>query len=89
MNLNAHYTTNAKVERPFKNIANGPNNLPQMHLYNDIDASKKMGVINNDIYNGTKQARKKDAKTFWKIFGGFVLAILGYKGIQKLISIFK
>ena len=49
-NLNAHYSTNAKVQRPARPVAYAPNSLPKPHLINDTDANNRMKAINQDIY---------------------------------------
>ena len=89
INLNAHYSTSSKVQKPIRTVAAMPANMPHTHLFNDIDANKKMAAINKHIYNGTQKEKTKSDKTFWKIFGGIALAILGIKGIQKIVSFFK
>ena len=70
MNLNAHYSTSSKVQRPLRNVASMPTNLPQTHLFNDIDANKKLHAINQDIYNGTKREKRRSDNVFWKVFAG-------------------
>ena len=89
LNLNAHYTANPKVQTPKRIVSNVPVNLPNMHLYNDIDANKRMNSINMDIYQGTKREKSRKDLLFWKIFGGIVLSVLAFKGVQKLIHFFK
>ena len=58
--------------------------MPTTHLFNNVDADKKMQAINNDIYAGTKQAKSSSAKNFTKWFCGFVLLVLGIIGAKKL-----
>ena len=88
-NLNAHYTTNSKVQRPLRNVAVANTNLPHTHVFDDRDANKRLSAINNDIYTGAKREKRRKDYAFGKIFGGLVLAVLGFKGIQKLITFFK
>ena len=101
-NLNAHYTSNPKVERPQRAIVSAPNNLPVMHLYNDRDANNRMKSINNDIYQGFKQEKQKDLKieyskkrtvgdagpytNFLKGFVAVILGILTFLGIKKVFK---
>ena len=85
-NLNAHYTSNPKVERPQRAIVSAPNNLPVMHLYNDRDANNRMKSINNDIYQGFKQEKQKDGTNFLKGFVAVILGILTFLGIKKVFK---
>ena len=85
-NLNAHYTSNPKVERPQRAIVSAPNNLPVMHLYNDRDANNRMKSINNDIYQGFKQEKQKDGTKFLKGFVAVILGILTFLGIKKVFK---
>ena len=85
MNLDAHYTSNPKVERPKVDVISGPVDVSKGHLYNDIDARNKFRQIDADIYDGVKAEKKKSSNGFWKVFFGAILAILGFKGLQKLL----
>ncbi|MBQ7764484.1 hypothetical protein IJ384_03830 [bacterium] len=85
-NLNAHYSTNAKVQRPPKKAVTAPNTLPTMHLYNDRDANKRIKALNQDIYNDSKIEEKRNAFNFAKVFGGIVLAILAILGLKKVFK---
>lgn len=85
-NLNSHYTSNPKVERPIRYAVSAPQSLPTPHLFNDIDANNRMKAINQDIYQDSKTEKNKKATNFIKIFGSVVLAILAILGIK---SIFK
>ena len=84
MNLDAHYTSNPKVVRPQVDVISGPVEVSKGHLYNDIDARNKFRQIDADIYDGVKAEKKKSSNGFWKVFLGVVLAILGFKGLQRL-----
>lgn len=83
-NLEAHYSTSSKVKRSKRITVVAPDNIPTTHLFNHVDADKKMKAINNDIYAGTKQAKSSSVKNFVKWFCGFVLLVLGIIGIKKL-----
>jgi len=85
-NLNSHYTSNPKVERPQKTIVSPPNNLPVKHLYSDRDANNRMKFINNDIYQGFKQEKQKEDISFTKIFLGAMFAVLAFLGIKKVFK---
>ena len=61
-NLNAHYTTNAKIVRPTNVVVSGPENIPRAHVYNDIDANKRLNAINQDIYVDSQKVPKKQKK---------------------------
>ena len=56
-NLNSHYSSNSKVNRPQRVIVTGPNDLPKVHLYNDRDATNRVKAINNDIVLDYKQEK--------------------------------
>lgn len=85
-NLQAHYTSNPKVECPKRTIAAAPDSLPTAHLYNDIDANKKMKAINNDIYQAAQKEQKSESRSFLKVFIAAVLAVLGICGIRRLMK---
>ena len=84
--LNAHYTSNPKVERPQRAIVSAPNNLPVMNLYNDRDANNRMKSINNDIYQGFKQEKQKDGTNFLKGFVAVIFGVLTFLGIKKVFK---
>lgn len=68
-NLNAHYTTNAKVVRPKNVVVSGPENIPRAHVYNDIDANNRLNAINNDIFvDSQKIPKKQNKKKFLGLF---------------------
>lgn len=86
INLDAHYSTNAKVERPIRPVVLPPSGLPQQHVFSDKDASNRMKAINQDIYIDSKKEEKRQGITFLKFFGAFVLAILAIKAGQKVFK---
>ena len=88
-NINSHYTSATKVTKPQKLVVSGPQNVPSMHLYNDIDAKKRISAYNAEIEQQSKEYRKNPAKQFWKVFLGICAGILGIIGIKKLIHFFK
>ena len=61
-NLNAYYTTNAKIERPKHVVVSGPDNIPRVHVYNDIDANNRLNNINHDIYVDSQKIPKAPKK---------------------------
>ena len=85
-NLNAHYSTNAKVQRPSRPVATAPASLPKPHLFNDKDANNRMKAINQDIYIDSKKEENRAGFNFIKIFGAFVLAILAIKLGQNIFK---
>ena len=85
-NLNAHYSSQTKIEIPQRVVVSGPSALPGQHVYNDIDANKRMKAINDDIYQSSRSVRSSEDKKFVKVFCGIVLAILAALGIKKLFK---
>ena len=85
-NLNAHYTTNVKVSRPENPVAIPPQALPTQHLYNDIDAKRRMNSINQDVYDSYKKEEKRDGNNFLKIFGISSATVLGVLGLKELFK---
>ncbi|MCM1004661.1 MAG: hypothetical protein NC408_10035 [Candidatus Gastranaerophilales bacterium] len=79
VNINQHYTSNLKAERPKRTVASAPDNLPSFNLCKDEDLNKKMRVLNNDIYQDSKHEKNKSAKTFWKCFGGLAVLVMGIR----------
>ena len=68
-NLNAHYTTQAKVAKPEKVVVEGPENVPKYHLYTDREANEKLTALNNDVYISVKNEPRQSKKKFLGIFG--------------------
>ena len=68
-NLEAHYSTSTKVEKPKRVVVEGPDNIPQYHTYTDKEANAKLTAINNDVYESYQQTPKKKSKK--KFFGMF------------------
>ena len=85
-NLNSHYSSNPKVERPKRAIVVGPSNLPKAHLFNDRDATNRVKVINNDINQSFKQEKNKDSINFTKGFVAIIFGILAFLGIKKFLK---
>lgn len=67
-NLNAHYTTQAKVAKPERVVVEGPNDVPKYHIYSDKEANEKLKALNNDVYISVQNAPKPAKK---KLFGLF------------------
>lgn len=91
-NLEAHYSNETKVKRPQITAAQAPGDLPTVHVFSDKDASKKMSVINNDIYEGTKKKKTKhefNKSLYFKIFGGVTLLTAGIAGVSKIRKFFR
>ena len=85
-NLNSHYSTKTKAERPERSVAIPPNSIPSYHLYNDIDANKKMRAINDDIYEDAQKEKKQFNKKFLKCFLGVVGAIIAFIGLKRIFK---
>ena len=47
-NLNAHYTSNSKVQKPKRMVTKGPANVPENYTFNDDIANLKIKIINED-----------------------------------------
>ena len=88
-NINAHYSSNPKLEKPARVVVAAPVSLPTYHLYNDIDANNRLKMLNKDIYIDTKNQKAEEKRKFIKGFGLVVLTILALLGIKKLGSVFK
>ena len=83
-NLNAHYTSNVKVQRPANPIANAPNSLPvNKNFYCDKDATKRMQNINESIYKDYQTEKKQKASGAIKFVTITALSILSALGIKK------
>lgn len=61
-NLEAHYTTSAKIEKPKHVVADGPDSIPKYHVYTDREANMKLSAIEKDIYESVEKAPKKSKK---------------------------
>jgi len=85
-NLNAHYSSQTKVERIENPVATAPQNIPSYHVFDDIDANNRIDIINKDIYEGTNGEKGKPAKKFWGKYLGFVAILLGFIGLKKLFK---
>ena len=82
-NLNAHYTNQAKVEKPENTVAIPPQTLPSRYAFDENAANKKFEAINKDIYEGAMKEKEKPAKKFWTKYIVFVAAVLGIIGIRR------
>lgn len=85
-NIQAHYTSNPKVQRTPKAVVAAPENLPQNHLFNDRDATNRFRAINKDIYLEAQSEKKNDFRTFMLAFGVTLAAIFGFKAIKNLFK---
>jgi len=87
-NLNSYYTTLQKVDKPERIVVNGPESIPNQHVFNDREATLKWRKMNNDIYEGAKKKEKQESGVL-KFIIGVGLAVLGIKGIKYLIKFFR
>lgn len=61
-NIEAHYSTSAKVAKPQRVVVEGPNNIPKHHTYTDREANIKLESLNNDVYESVKKTSKKNKR---------------------------
>ena len=90
--LDSHYSTQTKVKPSKRAVAQAPAVLPKHKLFSNEEAEQKINSINNDIYSGTVNEKKKkefNHSLYFKIFGGVALAAAGIAGINKIKSFFK
>ena len=84
-NLEAHYSTNSKVQRPKITVANPPGSLPNNKMpYYDKDANKRMQSINDSIYKDYKHEKQRKTSSTITFISATALAILTVLGIKKL-----
>ena len=84
-NLEAHYSTNSKVQRPKITIANAPSSLPNKKMpYYDKDANKRMQAINDEIYKDYESEKQRKSSSAITFISTIALAILTVLGIKKL-----
>ena len=67
-NLNAHYTTEYKIQRPQHVVVTGPDSVPKYHVYTDSEANEKLIALNNDVYESVQKEPKPQKKKFLGIF---------------------
>lgn len=79
ININQHYSSNPKAERPKRAVATAPDNLPSYSLCRDEDLNKKMRTLNNDIYQSAQKEKNKNEMTFLKWFGALVAVVMGIR----------
>lgn len=85
-NIDAHYSTSEKVQRPSHTVVSAPNNLPKGHLFNDRDANNRFKMLSQDIYNDSKREEKRHATNFIKIFGAGIIGVLALLGLKRLFK---
>ena len=61
-NLNAHYTTAPKVEKPRHVVVEAPENIPTRYVYSAREANKKLEALNNDIFIAVEREAKPEKK---------------------------
>ena len=81
-NLEAHYITSDKTQRPDHLIAQPPTSIPKTHLFDDKDANERLKAINQDIYDGYKKEDNREKNNFIIFLSSFVVGTL-------LISLFR
>ena len=85
-NLNSHYSNKAKIAQISSAVASAPDVLPSYHVFNNKDADDRFDVINSKIHTQTKTEKAKDGKNFFKIYLGFVAALLAFLGVKKIFK---
>ena len=83
-NINAHYTNKPKVEKTARIVAEAPDTIPKMHLYNEIDARKRLQKISKDVCVLTQKEERKPVKNFILTIGALGLSCLAFIGLKKL-----
>lgn len=86
MNLNQHYSTNAKVEKPKPVIVSGPQSLPSRHTFDDKLANIKIAEVNKELNEKSKIEKNKSVRNFAKVFAGIVITILAALGIKRILK---
>lgn len=74
-NLNAHYSTQAKVERSAYTAVMPAQNIPRYNVYTDIEGTKRWNSINQEINaqiasNGPKRYKKTPKSAAMKNVSG-------------------
>ena len=90
--IDAHYSSNMKVQRPNVSAALPPTNALNSGKFSDKDATKRFSELNNDIYEGANKEKKNhgfNRKLFLKIFIGVLLAVAGVSCYGKIRNFFK
>ena len=85
-NVNVNQQYNIKTEPSKRVIVEGPQTLPRVHVFTDIDANKRFETINQELGIKTKKEKNKAFTNFWKVFGGIVLAVLAALGVKKILK---
>ncbi len=84
-NLEAHYATSTKVQRPKVVVASAPNSLPNNRIgFSDQEANKKIKDINTEIYKDYQTEKQRSISGMIKFVSATALAILAILGIKKL-----
>lgn len=84
--LEAHYTTETKIQPISNLIANPPATIPANKLFSDKEADKKLAEINNDIYIGAQKEKNNKnfkKKLYLKILALVSLIVAGVAGYKK------
>ena len=84
-NLEAHTSSNMKLERPKVNVAIAPPLIQTKRLFKPEEAEKNLRQINTDIYEGTQKEKNHhdfNFKRYFTIFGilGILTAAIAYFG---------
>jgi hypothetical protein len=85
-NLNAHYSSSVKVQRPKKTVAEAPPFVPNKMPYYDNEATVRMQNINNSIYKDYQAEKKKEAFGVIKFVFTTAIVILGFLGLKHIFK---
>ena len=85
-NINVNQQYNIKSEPSKRVIVEGPQTLPRVHVFTDVDANKKFEVINQELGVKTKKEKNREFKNFCKIFGTIVLTIIAALGLKRILK---
>lgn len=66
--IEAHYSTVSKVDKPKRVVVEGPNNIPVRHVYTDKEANARLAAINNDVYVSVQNTPKKNKNKRFGLF---------------------
>ena len=82
-NLDAHTTSNMKLERPKVNSADFNSAIKNYNKYSHLESTKHLQEINNDIYQRAHKEKEKhefNFKRYFTIFGiiGLLTAAIAY-----------
>ena len=85
ININQHYSSNPKVQKPKPVVVTGPQSLPSRHVFNDTEANRKIAEVNRELNQKSKREKAKNSRNFMIAFGGIVLTVLAALGLKRIL----